>query len=129
MSDIEASELSAYLDGELSADRRRAVADRFASDAALRAEYDALATGDVAWRRIAQSAAFRPSIRWPRTSAGYVPTAAAVAIAVVLVALKLAPPGGVAIGLAVHAVALAVVLAGVVWLTATPVWSATAPPR
>lgn len=132
MSDIEPSELSAYLDGELEEDRRREVAGRLASDPALRAEYEALAGADAAWRQAAQTAAFTPSIRWPQPqkSLGYISAPAAVLLATALVVLKLAPKfsDSVALGLVAHTVALTVVLAGIAWLAASA-RDATAPPR
>jgi anti-sigma factor RsiW len=122
MSDIEPHELSAYLDGELSADRRRAVAAALASDPMLRAEVEALAGADATWRKTAQAAAFTPSIRWPRKSFGHVSAPVAVLLAVVLVALKLVPKfaDSAGPGLIAHTLALAIALAGIAWLAVAP---------
>jgi anti-sigma factor RsiW len=132
MSTIEPSELSAYLDGELSADHRRVVAAALVSDSALRAEFDALANADVAWRRAAQTASFTPSIRMPEKNVAYISTPTAVVLAVVLVVLKLAPKfadGGVALAVVAHAVALVLALAGIAWLARLPTIGATGSPR
>jgi anti-sigma factor RsiW len=130
MSDIEPHELSAYLDGELTADRAQAVAAALASDPALRAEYEALAGADATWRQTAQAATFQPYIRWPQKSICSIPAPAAAALATILVVVKLAPhlTEGLALGLAVHALALAVALIGIAWV-ALPARDVTAQPR
>jgi anti-sigma factor RsiW len=131
MIEIDSSELSAYLDGEQSAERRRAVAAELAAHPALQVAFDTLADADAAWRRSAQSAAFTPVVRLPRESTAHISAPVAAGLAVVLVVLKLVPEfvDGMALAVALHTVAFAVVLAGVAWLAASPSRSATGLPR
>jgi hypothetical protein len=65
MEPINPEELSAYLDGELDANRAREVKTAIENDAAIRQAYQIIAEADSAWRSAAQSAGFRPKITIP----------------------------------------------------------------
>jgi anti-sigma factor RsiW len=65
MSDPDPAELSAFLDGELTAVRAAQVEAIIAADARVRAEYEMLAKADARWRSMALGAAFRPQVSWP----------------------------------------------------------------
>lgn len=119
-------EMSALLDGELDAARAREVEAQLRSDAALRAEFEALAACDARWRAAADAAAFAPVVRLPVgvasvgaarvEGAGWL-TALAIAIGGLIAArsvLKLS--GSDAFAFSLPAVALLLLLAMVVWL-------------
>jgi anti-sigma factor RsiW len=65
MKQVQAEELSALLDGELSAERAAEVQVQIAADPALRADYAALARLDAWARASAGAAAFTPTVRLP----------------------------------------------------------------
>ena len=60
MKAIDPSELSALLDGELTAQRSAEIRAAIASNAALRAEFNELSRCDLAWKEAARSAVFQP---------------------------------------------------------------------
>ena len=119
MSSFPQAELSALLDGELAADRLHQIEELLVTDASLRAELESLRRLDVALSAAARTAAFPISVQLPGTVAA--PRAAvgtATMLVLALVAVKMAPKfvGGFAFGIALHGIALAVVLLGVVWV-------------
>jgi anti-sigma factor RsiW len=65
MKPIEPAELSAYLDHELEPSRHREIESALEQDAALRAEFEALASLDATWRHAAAGARFSPGVRLP----------------------------------------------------------------
>ena len=92
---IDPAELSAYLDGELSARRAEEVRAALARDPALRRSYDHLVACDADWSARAAAAMFRPRVRLPRGSiAGRFLKAAVVVLGLLLLrmALKTLPP-------------------------------------
>lgn len=69
MRPIDPAELSALLDGELDASRAAEVRAALAGDAALRAQYEALAQADAQLRAFAASLELNPRIRLPPVDA------------------------------------------------------------
>jgi anti-sigma factor RsiW len=116
MKPIEPSELSGYLDGELEPDRVLEVEAALANDPTLRADYQALANADSAWKSAAHSAAFAPNTQLPISKSWTGSPFAVAAILVLLVALRIAPKLAdvVELGLILHAAALAVMIPWVV---------------
>ena len=116
MKPIEPAKLSGYLDGELERDRVREVEAALADDPSLRADYQALANADTAWKSAADLAAFGPNIRLPPGKALTSSPFAIAGILVLLVVLRITPKLGnvVAWDLLFHAAALAIVLLWVV---------------
>ena len=116
MTSFDPTELSALLDGELPAERARAIEAMLASDPDMRAQFEALRRADDAFRGAAHSAGFAPSIHLPPTNFDY--GAAFGAAAFVLVPLTAWTASklldGLALGLIVHGLALALVLLSVV---------------
>jgi anti-sigma factor RsiW len=118
MSAIEPAELSALLDGELSAERARAVEAALASDAALRAEFEALARADAAWRAHARTAAFVPAIAETpaaRTAIGW-PAAATLIAALAAFKLLTKLGDGLSWPFLLHGAAFAALLFALPWL-------------
>ena len=68
MRPIEPEELSAFVDGELDAQRMREVEVAIANDPAVRRALETIADADSAWRLAAKSARFQPSVRLPTRS-------------------------------------------------------------
>jgi hypothetical protein len=62
MKPVDSTELSAYLDGELDAERTIEVAIELDSNPALRAEFDRLTANDIQWKQSARSANFLPDV-------------------------------------------------------------------
>jgi anti-sigma factor RsiW len=65
MNTIEAGEISAYLDGELSAERAQAVRAAIDTQPELQAAVQRLASLDRRWQRAADAAHFSPAIVMP----------------------------------------------------------------
>ncbi len=109
---VEPAELSAYLDGELDPTRAREEQAILADDAALRAQFDALQAADHDWRGAADSAIFAPDVQFTRTTLSSVAWLGMAAILVALVTLRMLPKIGDALawGVALHGIALAVML-------------------
>ena len=105
MKPIEPTELSGYLDGELEPDRLREVEAALARDSSLRADYEALANADRAWKSIARSAAFVPDTQLQSGKSLTDSRLAIAAVLVLLVVLRMAPKltDVIAWGLFLHA--------------------------
>jgi anti-sigma factor RsiW len=106
-------ELSALMDGELDAVRAREVESQIVADPQLRAEYERLVAADARWRAAASTAGFTPAVRLPAAAAGPASAALQTALVVVLIAVRMTPKllESLPLGLGLHAVALAVLLA------------------
>jgi len=79
---------------------------------------DALRQADLRFRSAAHTAVFTPRMRLPTTAGNVGPALAVAALALVLVAVRLAPKlmGSLAFGIALHGIVLAAVLLGVTWM-------------
>jgi anti-sigma factor RsiW len=114
MKPVDPWELSGLLDGELDAARAAEVREAIAADPALRAEFERLSKLDGACQRVAAQAAFKPAVDLSASgkargseSTGIWP------LALVALTLLYFLPKAVdmfAAGVALHAVALAVLL-------------------
>lgn len=93
MTPIDPAELSALLDGELSAERAAVVRQALADDPALRAEYEAMLRCDTAWKAAAATARFTPQVSLHQSLWGYRLRAAGVVSGLLLlrIALKVMP--------------------------------------
>ena len=122
MTNIEPEELSAYVDGELTLERRREIDIALAADASLRAELDSLRALDAQLKRVAVEHRFEPSvaIEWSVV----LPKQTVLGIAFIVLALatiRLVPKflnAHIWDWLLVNGVALTVLLAGTAWLLA-----------
>jgi len=74
MTDLDPSELSALLDGELDELRAAQVEAIIASDEGLRTEYEILRQADAHWRSMARSAAFQTRGHWQNRATQILPT-------------------------------------------------------
>jgi anti-sigma factor RsiW len=122
MTPVLPEELSALMDGELHASRAREVEMQIANDPRLRAEFERLVETDARWRVAAASAAFSPTpLMLPHATASPSSAGTAVTLALALICLRLAPlwSESLALGLGLHAAAMAVVLAGLLWVART----------
>jgi anti-sigma factor RsiW len=121
MTPIDTAEISAYLDGELSAIRAEELEAAIANDPALRAELEALARQHSAWRGAASSANFLPTVRLEPPGAGLKSqTAPGIALALtVLIALRVLPKltDSLGIGLVLHSLALAAIMGWLIHMT------------
>jgi len=128
MSDVKPEELSALIDGELSAERAAEVREALAGDLELRAELEGLCIIDRNIRRAADDASFDPEIRllshpavdansWPLSSAGML-------LAGLLLARFLPKFAGPAvIGVGLHLLVGTAILWLVMKLLKEPTWS------
>jgi anti-sigma factor RsiW len=116
MKPVEPEELSALLDDELPPARAREIEAQMQSDPALRDAYEALAGNDAAWRAAAATAAFAPAVQQGAKS--WRPYAAVLALAAALIVLRMAPKllEAPQLGWLAHALALAALRAGLVWI-------------
>jgi hypothetical protein len=92
---IDPVELSAFLDGELSAERAEEIRVALDRDPILRATYEQLALCDADWSARAATAMFRPKVRvGPAPFAGRFVTLAAILLGLLLLrmGLKTLPP-------------------------------------
>ena len=91
---IDPAELSAFLDGELPAERADEVRVALARDAALRESFERLAALDADCKGRAAAAMFRPRVQLtPRPAPGrYWMAAGAIGLLLVSLALKTPPP-------------------------------------
>jgi len=93
MHPIDPAELSAFLDGELSAERAEIVRAALARDPVLRQSYEQLVLRDVDWKQRAATAMFRPSVQFdeaPATSR-YIKAAAVIALLLLRFGVKALP--------------------------------------
>lgn len=118
MMPLDPVELSAYLDGELSAERMREIESILASDPIARAEFEALAAADANWRKSARSAAFHPNVDlpFPSEDAISIRMIGVVVASLIIMQYVLKQLDVIALTLALNGVALAIVLIGVVFL-------------
>jgi anti-sigma factor RsiW len=117
MTPVQVEELSAFIDGELDAQRSAEVEAQIASDRELRAAFEALRDLDRRWRASARKAAFVPEIRLPPPVGrnGWVrQLAAATALVGVRLAVRLTDTTTLAF--VFQLVVLVVVLVRIVWL-------------
>ena len=114
MTPVEPEELSALIDRELSPERAAEIERRLTTDPALRAALEALRDLDDRWKAAARTGVFAPNIVHPTPNPWM--SAAAVGGSAALVGLWVAVRAFDVVGLAyaMQAVALAVVLAGLV---------------
>lgn len=119
MTPVRPEELSALLDGELSADRAREVRTAISQRPALADEWERLAALDRAARLGARSAGFMPEIVLPDARPSRVPPIGVAALAGLLV-LRLGAKliGFAPLGWTIETVALGIMLAAVVRLAA-----------
>ena len=124
MNAIDPVELSAYLDGEVSAARAAEIRRALATDATLRAQFDRLKALDGKWRAAANSTAAKPveAIVSPKTDSRFV------AALVLLLALRFLPKLGdvVVAAVVLHALVLIIVLAVIVRVARMDAMSNTA---
>lgn len=116
MNPIEPTELSAYLDGELSSARMLEIESALERDAELRAEFEALKSAHISWQAAARSAMFTPQITLSRGTP-FLQSRPAVACAlVILLVLRFVPKFTDIVVFAVflHAIALLAILPWVV---------------
>jgi anti-sigma factor RsiW len=119
MKPIQPEELSAFLDGELSAQRTREVQQQLDSDDVLRDQIDSLQGLDQKLRAAAFDARFKPSIRLPSTVEPASRVLGIAALGAVLAGLRLTlkmVDVEVLQLMAVNAAVLAVLLAATAWL-------------
>jgi anti-sigma factor RsiW len=119
---IDRSELSAYVDGELTPSRAAEVERAAREDPDLQNELEELQRAEGAWRAAAQAAMFFPVVRLPTgtaSSRSWIPLATAV---IPLVVLRFVPEdfASLAWRLAVHSALLALVLVWAVRIIAVP---------
>jgi anti-sigma factor RsiW len=130
MNPLDPAELSAYLDGELSAERMREIERIVALDPTARAELESLAKLHARWQASARTAAFLPAVNLPSMKETRTLDRSAIAFLVLLVIAQIALRvfNVLALVLALEFLALVVVLTGVIALTASP-GSAVTPAR
>lgn len=95
MQPIDPAELSAFLDGELPAERAQEVRDALASDPSLRQAYEKLAALDTTWKSQAETVMFQPRVHFAkRSSFDWYTKATVVVVALLLLrlAIKTFPP-------------------------------------
>jgi anti-sigma factor RsiW len=94
MDPIDPAELSAYLDGELSAKRAEEVRAALARDPMLRKSYDQLAALDADCKSRAAAAMFRPRVQLTSVAAprDYLTAAGVIGLLLIRLALKATPP-------------------------------------
>lgn len=125
---IDPAELSVYLDGELDPVRAREVETALAGESTLRAQFNALANADTAWRAAARSANFQPMVRLPLNPAFFASQPGAAAVVALLVAVRVLPKltDILAWGFFLHGITLAVIIVWVIRLaTSGPVAAPT----
>ena len=117
MKPVQPEELSAFLDGELSLERSREVEMQIASDPTLRAEFEDLAGSDALWRTAAATASFEPAVRLPAGVNRLTWFVGFSALMGALIVLRLMPKliEAPTFGFSLHAIALALLLTGIVW--------------
>ena len=118
MNPVEPEELSAFLDGELDAERVREVEMQIAADPALLRAFEALSGADAAWRAVAATAIFEPAVELPATGSRPSWLVASAPLIVALVLLRMAPKliESPVFGFGLHAIALAALLAAIIRL-------------
>jgi anti-sigma factor RsiW len=119
MKRVQPEELSAFLDGELSAQRMREVQQRIDGDDALRVQFEALRRLDRKWHAAAFEARFDPSIQLPRLVRPKTGMLGFAAIGAALAAVRLMSKvldAELLLWTVVNAVLLALLLAATAWL-------------
>lgn len=121
MKPVQPEELSAFLDGELGPERSREIEMQIESDPALRTEFDELARTDALWRAAAATAAFEPRVHLPAAANRWAWLAGFPALIGALLVLRMLPKliEAPAFGFGLQGVALAVLIAGIIWFGAT----------
>jgi anti-sigma factor RsiW len=114
MTDMDPSELSALLDGELSATRAAQVKAIIAADPRVLAEYERLEQADARWRSMACGAAFKAPVRLPPVRAELSPLAIAGLCFIPMASLAGKVEGAMIPSLALNGLALLVVVGWVV---------------
>lgn len=119
MKPIQPEELSAFLDGELSEQRRREVQQQLDCDDVLRAQFESLQTWDRKWHAAAFDARFNPSIELPQSAEPKTRVLGVVAVGAALAGLRLVLKvldPQILVWATVNAAVLAVLLAATVWI-------------
>jgi anti-sigma factor RsiW len=116
--EIDPHELSGLLDDELPPDRALYVRQAIDADPALQAQLKRFAQLDRAWSLAAAKASFKPNVA-ASSAVGLAPLAAGLFSLVILVALRFGSKLTTALGLAVtaHIVVLVVLVLALVWLS------------
>jgi anti-sigma factor RsiW len=129
MKPVESAEISAFLDGELSSARASEVEAALKADSALRAEFNALARMDAAWRSVASTSVFAPKVKLARNARLVRPWLGTAAILIVLVAVRILPKltDALEFGFVLHGIGLVIVLAWVIRMTRGAAIAMTAP--
>jgi anti-sigma factor RsiW len=119
MKPVELAEISAFLDGELSGARASEVEAALKNDSALRAEFNALAKMDVAWRSVASTSVFVPKVHLASNATLVRLWLGTAAILIVLVAVRILPKltDALEFGFVLHGIGLVIVLAWVIRMT------------
>ena len=114
MSPLDPAELSAFLDGELSAERAREIEAILASDGRFTAAFDALKHADAAWHSAGRAASFNTRVRLPRAKTALLSARNVTVVTIVLVGAHMAAKmlDGMAASLILNAALLGVVVAG-----------------
>ncbi|QPC91899.1 anti-sigma factor [Mesorhizobium sp. INR15] len=86
MNDFDPAELSAFLDGELSPARAGEIEALIATDPGMRSAFEQLKRADQQLKSVADAAAFRPDIHWPRPARWRAESWLALPLAVVMFA-------------------------------------------
>lgn len=117
MKPLAPEELSALLDGELDPIRAREVERLVESDPQLRAEFERLGALDRTWAAAARTAAFHPTVSLALPAARTRTAVVSGVLAIGLACLRLVPKwlGPPDFGFGLHVVALAVLLAALLW--------------
>jgi hypothetical protein len=117
MNQIDPAELSGLLDREMSEERSREIRQLVAHTSSLREELETLTIADSRWRAAARSAAFHVEIRLHREKIFAVSPTQAALFMTFLLAIRFLPKlaNTLTLGLAINAIALAMVIA---WVTA-----------
>jgi anti-sigma factor RsiW len=121
---VEEFEISALIDCQLDPGRASEVRSAIEADPSLRAQYQRLAAADQAWTAAGRSAGFMPAVILDRTAPAPSSLIAATAtlgflLAVVRLLAK-AFPLDLPVGILVHGLMLAVVVAAVLWVARSP---------
>jgi anti-sigma factor RsiW len=114
MTPVQPEELSALLDGELSAERAAEIERQMVSDPALRAEFELLSDLDAQWRTAARTAVFTPGLVRPTPQRGTWMAAAGIVAGLVALRIVVRVIDVESLAYAMQAVVLAVLLAGLV---------------
>ena len=119
MKRIDPVELSGLIDREMTEERSAEVRQFVANTASLREELESLSKADSRWRAVARSAAFRVEVRLHREKLVTFSAAQAALLIAFLLAIRFLPKlmSTLTLGLALNAIALAIVIGWIVAMT------------